>query len=116
MTNRSDILVVRKSQRPVNEQHSSSDGKRIIENLCLDDSRKMQVFAGTIQPGSGSDGFSQHEGEEFAFVLEGRLDYVVDGEQVTLESGDMIYYSSRLPHSYRNNSNAPVRVLWGETG
>jgi uncharacterized cupin superfamily protein len=88
----------------------------MIENLCLDESRKMQVFLGTIQPGSGSDDFSKHEGEEFAFVLEGQLDYIVDGEQFTLEAGDMIYYSSLLPHKYRNNSSAVVRVLWGETG
>jgi phosphate butyryltransferase len=43
--------------------------------------------------------FSMHEGEEFHYVLDGRIKIVVDKEQFILEKGDSMYFDSSLPHS-----------------
>ncbi len=42
---------------------------------------------------------SQHEGEEFHYVLDGRIKMRVGDEEFILESGDSIYFDSSLPHS-----------------
>lgn len=41
---------------------------------------------------------SQHEGEEFLYVLSGRAVLVYGHETYTLEPGDSIYYDSFVPH------------------
>lgn len=40
-----------------------------------------------------------HEGQEFDYVLSGRLRLVLGGEEMILEPGDSIYYNSSLPHA-----------------
>ena len=40
----------------------------------------------------------QHAGEEFDFVLEGRIRYTIDDEDYILEAGDSIYFDSSLRH------------------
>ena len=40
-----------------------------------------------------------HEGQEFDYLLEGRMMVELDGNKVYLEPGDSIYYDSSLPHA-----------------
>jgi quercetin dioxygenase-like cupin family protein len=54
---------------------------------------------------------SQHEGEEFMYVLEGELDLEVQGEKVRLRPGDSCYFDSRLPHVLRAASARPPRLI-----
>lgn len=42
--------------------------------------------------------YSSHEGEEFIFVLDGRLEIFYGGEKYDLSKGDSIYYDSIVPH------------------
>ena len=45
--------------------------------------------------------FFEHEGEEFLFVLKGRVEWQAGSEKVILNPGDSIYFESRLPHRGR---------------
>jgi mannose-6-phosphate isomerase-like protein (cupin superfamily) len=47
----------------------------------------------------------QHGGAEFIYVLSGRLNVNVDGENVALDAGDAMYFDSNVPHSYRRGSD-----------
>ncbi|MBS7263432.1 MAG: cupin domain-containing protein [Eubacteriales bacterium] len=40
-----------------------------------------------------------HVGQEFDYLVEGRLVISVDGREYTLEPGDSLYYDSSLPHA-----------------
>lgn len=42
--------------------------------------------------------YSTHEGEEFIYVLEGRLDIFYGSEKYELGAGESIYYDSIVPH------------------
>lgn len=45
----------------------------------------------------------RHPGEEIAFVLEGTLEYTLEGhEPVTLKAGQSLFIPSETPHSARN--------------
>jgi transcriptional regulator with XRE-family HTH domain len=59
--------------------------------------------------------FVSHEGEEFLYLLEGRLEFrSIDCVEV-LEPGDTIYFESDLSHSFRSLDEGPARavvVVW----
>ena len=43
----------------------------------------------------------QHQGEEFVFILSGRVEFEVNGEKYILEEGDSIYFDASQPHKGR---------------
>lgn len=45
--------------------------------------------------------FNNHRGEEFLFVLDGRLEFICGETSVILREGDSIYFESSIPHGYR---------------
>ena len=71
------------------------------------------VFFDTIEPNCGSgDGGMVHSGEEFALVMEGTLEFIVDDERFILEEGDSIVFKASLPHRWRNLHQGKTNVLW----
>lgn len=70
----------------------------------------------TLSPGAGSEGFYQHEGEEFIRVLEGSFEVEVEGLGVaTLNDGDSIYFESHRAHAWRSVGSAQCRLIWVNT-
>lgn len=53
----------------------------------------------------------QHAGEEFDFVLEGRIQYTIDDEDYILEAGDSIYFDSSLRHRVEAIDGQPAVTL-----
>jgi transcriptional regulator with XRE-family HTH domain len=52
-----------------------------------------------------------HTGYEFVYCLEGRLAYVVEGQEYLLEPGDSLIFEAHLPHRWGNHSNSVTRSL-----
>ncbi len=46
--------------------------------------------------------FIEHDGEEGGVVIRGTFELMLDGHAYTLRRGDSYYFSSRLPHRFRN--------------
>jgi transcriptional regulator with XRE-family HTH domain len=57
-----------------------------------------------------------HHGREYGLVVDGKLDVEVDGERVTLESGDCVAFDSPRPHRLINPNDDPVRAIWFVVG
>jgi len=73
----------------------------------------FSVFVDTLEPHCDSgEGGMVHTGEEFAMVLQGSLDFCVDGEEYHLAKGDSIGFKATLPHSWNNKSNEQAKILW----
>jgi transcriptional regulator with XRE-family HTH domain len=53
-----------------------------------------------------------HPGEELVIVLEGRMEFEIDGETHTVGPGDSIHFRARRPHSWRNPDGEPARAMW----
>ncbi len=71
------------------------------------------VFFDTIELNcSSGDGGMVHSGEEFALVMEGTLEFIVDDERFVLEEGDSIVFKASLPHRWRNLHQGKTNVLW----
>ena len=53
-----------------------------------------------------------HGGEEFAYVLEGRVRFLCEGyAPMTLEAGDSVYFDASLPHRYLCTDAGVARML-----
>jgi quercetin dioxygenase-like cupin family protein len=53
----------------------------------------------------------RHDWDEAYYVLEGELDFHIDGEQVKSSAGDFNYLPRNTVHGFRGASQAPARVL-----
>ena len=79
--------------------------------------RHMEPFMVELRAASKAE-YSTHVGEEFHFVLEGRLRIVVGREEHTLDPGDSIYFDSSLPHALSaetENVRLLAAIYVGET-
>jgi len=62
--------------------------------------------------------FTSHEGEEFLYLLDGKIEFRTNDRVETLSAGDTIYFDSALNHSCRSLTDAPARavvVVWSKT-
>lgn len=50
--------------------------------------------------------------DEFIYMLDGRFDLVLDGKEVTAESGDLIRLPMGLPHGIFNKTDRAVKCLF----
>jgi transcriptional regulator with XRE-family HTH domain len=74
--------------------------------------KQMQPFYTVIKPGQGSRDLFAHPGEEFGVVLKGEMILTL-GEQVhRVKALSSFYYSSLLPHSWRNEGKRDCVVVW----
>ncbi|MDL2226098.1 XRE family transcriptional regulator [Deltaproteobacteria bacterium OttesenSCG-928-M10] len=74
--------------------------------------KKMQPFFTTIPPKGGAHDHYTHPGEEFVYVVEGQLTLNLNGETTELKPGTLAYFSALVPHTWVNNTNAPVKMIW----
>lgn len=71
------------------------------------------VFTDTLEAGcSSGDGGMVHTGEEFAYVLSGRMKFVIEGETYLLDQGDSLAFKASLPHRWINVNDGATLVLW----
>lgn len=69
----------------------------------------MEISAGSLLD---FDDLLSHEGEEFAFVLEGMVDvYTESYAPLRLRAGESVYLDSRMGHAYVNVGPGPARIL-----
>lgn len=52
-----------------------------------------------------------HEGSEFVYCLSGRVEYQVMETSYTLEPGDTLLFSSKIPHSWNNPLETSSEVI-----
>ena len=75
--------------------------------------RKAEVFEVTIEPEVAKLPLntSNHGGQEFNRVLEGRMKIFIDGKELILNEGDSIYFDASLPHGMQPMDGKPVKLL-----
>jgi transcriptional regulator with XRE-family HTH domain len=107
--------VVRAGERPAMSRFASQKGSAYgysYQALAPKKrNRAMEPFLVTLNKAGDLVEPSNHDGEEFIFVLEGRLEALVGQAREILEPGDSIYYDSTEPHLLRPLDDAPTRIL-----
>jgi DNA-binding transcriptional MerR regulator len=96
-------------------QLALDDGRVQIEQLAHG-TRLLEPQLFVLAPGATSEGPYAHEGEEFLFLLEGRLRlWLGEAESYRLCAGDALSFPSTLPHRWRNDAAGETRLLWINT-
>ena len=74
--------------------------------------RRMEPFLVSVPPKAERDmTFHEHAGQEFVYMLEGRLEIRLGTNTEVLEAGDSLYFSSRTPHALRSLSEGMARCI-----
>lgn len=74
--------------------------------------RHMEPFLIDIHPSSKKDlVLSNHEGEEFIYVLSGEIEITYGKEKYQISEGDSIYYDSIVNHNVHAASDKPAKIL-----
>jgi DNA-binding transcriptional MerR regulator/quercetin dioxygenase-like cupin family protein len=75
----------------------------------------MEPHLFRIAPGAGSGESYHHEGEEFLYLLRGKLYISVNEKEYRLKTGDSFYFESAMPHRWSNPGKTETLVLWVNT-
>jgi transcriptional regulator with XRE-family HTH domain len=75
--------------------------------------KKGEPFMVTIDPKEEGDdvSLSSHPGQEFNYMVEGRLKIFIDGHEAILETGDSLYFDSTKPHGMKALDDKPAKLL-----
>jgi transcriptional regulator with XRE-family HTH domain len=72
---------------------------------------EMSAFMIYVPPGYRSETVS-HEGEEFIHVMDGEIDFTLDGERFTMRAGDSLHFRGNRFHAWTNRGDSPAQLLW----
>ncbi|KQY14100.1 MerR family transcriptional regulator [Rhizobium sp. Root482] len=88
----------------------------VTVQLLAEGHNQMDCHRFVLEPGASSEGAYKHEGEEFVYVLTGRVEFVLDSDQFhDLNPGDSLYFESRRHHAWSNRHDGETVLLWINT-
>jgi transcriptional regulator with XRE-family HTH domain len=108
-------VIQRAGQHPTLEMENGV----IWELLTSGDRAVVDALLVTYQPGASSSvsgRMMQHNGVEYAYLLEGELTLKLEFDTHVLHPGDSLSFDSTRPHQYVNNTDADARGLWFVVG
>jgi transcriptional regulator with XRE-family HTH domain len=75
--------------------------------------RKADPFMVTVHPKPENESMylNSHAGQEYNYVISGRMLIRINGKDLVLEEGDSIYFNSELPHGMKALDEREVRFL-----
>lgn len=109
------IRLVRKDDREPFVRNTSK-GSPVKESLIIQG--KNEMYGGVVEmpPHTDSGAFSHHGGEEFVFVLEGTINFYLEGHnEYELHEEDTLYYPNYIGHRWENKSDSTVKMLMVST-
>lgn len=107
-----DFVVVRKKERkPFNGRRGQGAGYH-YEAIAPGVTHGL-FGAFVMQPSfdDASRASFEHDGEEMIFVLRGKIEMSLPNQKVTLESGDCVIFSGRLPHRSQSIGKQQAEAL-----
>lgn len=92
------LSVTRKKERPsVARDHMAGS---TYEHLALNYPKRAFESYVIKTPGpSERSQLNQHKGQELIFVLKGKIDFSINGDDFILEEGDSIHFNASYPHN-----------------
>ena len=75
----------------------------------------MEPILLELEPQGESSSIPPHEGEEFGYVLAGRITLVTSKREYVVRAGSSFCLHPSTPHSLRNSGKTKAKVLWIST-
>ena len=92
-----------------------SDG--VLWNWLIPNAQKnmMEPVLVELAEGVETAGDIPHEGEEFGYVLEGKIAIILGNKHHICKRGEAFYYTASKPHSILNKGKGKAKFLWIST-
>lgn len=89
-----------------------TDGGRVTWIVPTAQKNAMEPIITELDKGGCTDSDFPHEGEEFGYVLEGRVRVVVGDRSALASAGDTFYFTADKRHCLQNDYDGISKVLW----
>jgi quercetin dioxygenase-like cupin family protein len=76
-----------------------------------DTNGKYTLIEALVGPGGGPPPHVHSQEEEGFYILEGEITFTINGERVVATPGTFANMSVGTPHSFKNESNKPAKML-----
>ena len=76
---------------------------------------QMEPLLVEIQPHQTLEEDKPHSGEEFGYVMSGRLNVYLGDKVYKVKAGESFYYRTTKRHRISNPGNRPAKYLWIST-
>jgi transcriptional regulator with XRE-family HTH domain len=73
--------------------------------------KKAEPFMVTVEPKEETPTLHAHDGQEFNWLVSGRMRFFISDKDYVLEPGDSVYFNSSIPHAMQALDNAPAQFL-----
>lgn len=73
--------------------------------------KKAEPFLVTIDPSGNPPVMDEHEGQEFDYVLSGKLMLYIGDICYELSEGDSAYFDSTIPHAHKNIGDTKAQFI-----
>ena len=105
-----EYSLVRKGKAPQVERRKEYNYQDLAYNFK---DKKAEIFYITVDPHDTAHKHNpySHEGQEFAYILEGALKVIVDNHELELNVGDSLFFDPRHPHAMIALHNKPAKFL-----
>ena len=86
----------------------------LVQNWLVPNAQKnlMEPLSVELAPHASTAEDVPHEGEEFGFVLDGKITLTLGKKKYVCRRGESFYYSADRTHKISNESNAKARFIW----
>ena len=93
------------------------DADGVLLNWLIPNAQKnmMEPVLVELTEGAETAGDIPHEGEEFGYVLEGKIAILLGNKQYICKKGEAFYYTASKPHSLCNKGRGKAKFLWIST-
>lgn len=103
-------LIKREDKKFVKENES---GTSLFLLSHHDPLKQMETYLVEFAKNSDArDIFNEHPGQEFCYILKGKVNFILDSKEYQLAEGDSLYFNSNIPHSAENGSKSNSFMLW----
>ncbi len=93
---------------------ATDDGDKVKVELLVPGAqhREMDPVLVTLEPGGEMEEQPFHEGEEFGFVLLGKVQLRLDDRVHTVKKDECFYFASDKKHAVKNIGRGQAKILW----
>ena len=99
------------------EEFIEKDSDGVLWNWLIPNAQKNMLEPVLVELSEevSTSGDIPHEGEEFGYVLEGKIEVVLGNKRHLCKKGEAFYYSASKPHSIVNKGRGKAKFLWVST-
>ena len=99
------------------EEFIEKDSDGVLLHWLIPNAQKnmMEPVLVELAENTETAGDIPHEGEEFGYVLEGKIAILLGNKQHTCKKGEAFYYTASKPHSIINKGRGKAKFLWIST-